>query len=127
MVGYDHKIRLGFDVFKHSFASIRCIDRKEVAMGSENFRFLARVPRRRRFEKPCNGAETKPEIQKTAVRQDSSGLLAQHHSFDENTLLARWWVNHNNERTTNQKIENIKNLFMPPYLVASSRRAINCL
>jgi hypothetical protein len=30
------------------------IERKSVAMGSEDFWFLARLQRRRRFDKPCN-------------------------------------------------------------------------
>src|SRR5258708_37881739 len=49
------------------------IDRKDVATGSEDFWFWARLWRRRRFEKPCNGAETKPKTKKTAaVRPISS-------------------------------------------------------
>jgi hypothetical protein len=38
-------------------------------MGSEDFLLLAGIQRRRRFEKPCNGAETNPKAKKTAVRQ----------------------------------------------------------
>jgi hypothetical protein len=36
-------------------------------MGSEDCWFWARLWRWRRFEKPCNGAETKPKTEKTAA------------------------------------------------------------
>ncbi len=39
-------------------------------MGSEDFVFLARLRRRRRFEESCNLAKTKSETQKAAVRQN---------------------------------------------------------
>ena len=59
--GFTKPLRLG------------ALTEKIVAMGSEDFWFWARLWRWRRFEQPCNGAETKPKTEKTAaVRPISS-------------------------------------------------------
>jgi hypothetical protein len=42
------------NIFSAHCLIYQSIDRKDVAMGSEDFGLLARLRRRRRFEKPCN-------------------------------------------------------------------------